>query len=755
MLLTDEDRLQGQILKGLLSKDFFDKYSDKLPESIFSKDTKKLLHTIKEAHGKYQRDLSLEEVHRYHISINPMLTEAQKMNVTELFAQLGVMGTVGADIAADILELAWVQARAQDIAQLGIDMMNGENAGDKLQDLKRLVASCEERFTPKIDIKYEDMSIEGILKGIEDEDVWNFNIPALAQMLPGVSPTHFVVCGARPNVGKCLVAGSLVIMQDGTRKKVEDIVVGDKLLGIDGNSRTVLSLGSGEENAYKIMLRDGSFFECNESHILSLKRKKTENKHNHGDILNINLVDYMKWTSSKKLRYSSWRSPSILPEQKLNIDPWLLGVWLGDGTSNKPEITSADAEIINEIDVVLRSNYPNLKLVPTTYKYTYRIKSVLKGDRWNNKNNFVQHLTQYNLLNNKHIPYQYMLGSIEQRLNLLSGLLDTDGYYANGIYEITQKNAKLSNDIVSLAHSLGMACRITPVIKSSQNGTKGVYYKIRISPGLTEINTVLEYKRHTPGNYTKDSSMQCFTVAAIGVKKYYGFTLDGDHLFMVHNNIVTHNTSLHATLVAAPGGFAWQGAKVHVALNEEAARRVARRYLTSATGLTLDVIKDNPTYASTLYEPIRDKLHLFTANGWSINDLDRHLEKHKPDILIVDMLDKLRSGQTFARRDQELREVYLQARELGKTHECVIMGFSQLSADAEGITTLSQEMLEESKTGKAAEADLMVLVGKKRIAEGMSEDDPMRYINIAKNKINGIHGMRPAKLRGDIGRYIE
>lgn len=755
MLLTDEDRLQGQIIKGLLSKDFFDKYSDKLPESIFSKDIKKLLHTIKEAHSKYQRDLSLEEVHRYHISINPMLTEAQKMNVTELFAQLGTMGTVGPDIAADILELAWVQARAQDIAQIGIDMMNGESPSDKLQDLKRLVTTCEERFTPKIDVNYEDMSVEGILKGVEDEDVWSFNIPALAQMLPGVSPTHFVVCGARPNVGKSLIFGTKVIMKDGTFKNVENITVGDKLLGIDGTYRTVLGLGNGEENAYRITLRDGSFFECNESHILSLKRKKTESCHNHGDILNVNLVDYMKWSASKKLRYSSWRSPSILPEQNLNIDPWLLGVWLGDGTSSKPEITSADEDIINEIHKTISLNYPNLKLVPTTYRYTYRIKSVLKGDRWNNRNTFMQHLSQYNLLNNKHIPHQYMIGSIEQRLNLLSGLLDTDGYYANGIYEIVQKNERLANDIVSIAHSLGMSCKITSVVKSSQNGTKGTYYKVRISPGLTEINTVLDYKRHTPGNCTKDSSMQCFTVTPVGVKKYYGFTLDGDHLFMVHNNIVTHNTSLHATLVAAPGGFAWQGAKVHVALNEEAARRVARRYLTSATGLTLDAIKDNTSYASTLYEPIKDKLHLFTANGWSINDLDRHLEKHKPDVIIVDMLDKIRSGQSFARKDQELREVYLQSRELAKMHECVFIGFSQLSADAEGITTLSQEMLEESKTGKAAEADLMVLVGKKRIAEGMSEDDPMRYINVAKNKINGIHGMRPAKLRGDIGRYIE
>jgi hypothetical protein len=119
------------------------------------------------------------------------------------------------------------------------------------------------------------------------------------------------------------------------------------------------------------------------------------------------------------------------------------------------------------------------------------------------------------------------------------------------------------------------------------------------------------------------------------------------------------------------------------------------------------------------------------------------------------MIDKVRVPGAFAREDQMLRAVYREAREIGNRHNCVVLGFSQLSAEAEGKTQLNQAMLEGSRTGKAAEADLMLLIGRGASSDASTEDDGIRYINIAKNKLNGVQRKIPVMLHREIGRYTE
>ena len=77
---------------------------------------------------------------------------------------------------------------------------------------------------------------------------------------------------------------------------------------------------------------------------------------------------------------------------------------------------------------------------------------------------------------------------------------------------------------------------------------------------------------------------------------------------------------------------------------------------------------------------------------------------------------------------------------------------SQLSAEAEGKADLNQSMMEGSKTGKAAEADLMILIGKTQQAEG-EDEDPIRYLNLAKNKLNGFQGKITCHLDGSRSIY--
>jgi replicative DNA helicase len=107
---------------------------------------------------------------------------------------------------------------------------------------------------------------------------------------------------------------------------------------------------------------------------------------------------------------------------------------------------------------------------------------------------------------------------------------------------------------------------------------------------------------------------------------------------------------------------------------------------------------------------------------------------------------------TFARTDEKLRAIYTSAREIAKRRECVVIAISQASADADNKNHISFSMMENSKTGKAAEADLIIGIG------GNTSVDPtnnMRVLNVSKNKITGWHGEPSCLLDTYISRFTD
>ena len=196
-------------------------------------------------------------------------------------------------------------------------------------------------------------------------------------------------------------------------------------------------------------------------------------------------------------------------------------------------------------------------------------------------------------------------------------------------------------------------------------------------------------------------------------------------------------TAFWVSLVSAPYGFAEQGAKVHAFINEEPAVRTQMRAISCFTGYNKEQITENPSDAQTEWLKIKDNIKMIDTVDWTLDDIDSHCEKHKPDIIVVDQLDKVNVKGTFARTDEKLRAIYTGAREIAKRRECVVIAISQASAEAQDRDHISFAMMENSKTGKAAEADLIIGIGNR------TSNDPtnnMRVLNISKNKITGWHG---------------
>lgn len=199
-------------------------------------------------------------------------------------------------------------------------------------------------------------------------------------------------------------------------------------------------------------------------------------------------------------------------------------------------------------------------------------------------------------------------------------------------------------------------------------------------------------------------------------------------------------TGLCAALVCQPGGFASQGAKVHYLGVEEKSVRTKMRAISSYTGWTKEYINNNRIETTKLWNQIKNNFFLKDVVGMNLTELEEYVKLHDIDILIVDQLDKIKVEGSFAGEHDKLRTLYTTTREIAKRYNIAIIGVCQASNDAEGKLKYGFECLENSKTGKAAELDLCITIGKNSFGDGQNDarDDGFRMANIVKNKLTGV-----------------
>lgn len=382
--------------------------------------------------------------------------------------------------------------------------------------------------------------------------------------------------------GKCHAIDTKILMFDGSIKLVQDIRIGDIIMGDDSTPRNVLSLAQGIDEMYDIIPIKGDKYTVNQEHILCLKISYTptikyltniiiikwiNNKLNERlkrfkicdeeeaiifhkklhqlEIVEISVKDYLKLPNSiKKNILKGYRTSIQFTKVELPLDPYMIGYWLGDGRSNTSSITSQDSTIINYFQHNLQQYKCYLQYRD---KYDYRINGDGSGNY--NCNHFLNTLKNLNLLNNKHIPHIYKCNSRENQLKLLAGILDADGHLSkNGGFEFTQciEHEQIIDDVIYLCRSLGFACYKN--IKKTSWTHKGVKkygeaWRISISgEGIEEIPTLCPRKKALPRQQIKNVLVSGIDVKSIGIGNYYGFTLDGNGRFVLGDFTVTHNT---------------------------------------------------------------------------------------------------------------------------------------------------------------------------------------------------------------------
>ena len=332
----------------------------------------------------------------------------------------------------------------------------------------------------------------------------------------------------------CHAAGTKVLMYDGTVKNVEIIQENELLMGPDSTPRRVLRPITGKEQMVRIVPTKGESFVCNINHILSLRKTGTTN------IINITVADYLKMNDN--IRYKLYRTGvDFNKNEELEIDPYIFGMWLGDGTSRKAQLTSMDDILVNEWKNYAKFLNMQVRTEDNTIgnkAKNYHMINIKNNEGKNPPNVMNGFLRTLNVLQNKHIPLKYLTSSKENRLKLLAGLIDTDGYLdRSNCFEIATKFDVLKDNILFLARSLGFAAY------SSIKVVKGkMYHRINISGEISEIPTKLSRKKATKRKQIKNVLNTGFKVEFLSVDNYYGFELDKDHLYLLSDFTVTHNT---------------------------------------------------------------------------------------------------------------------------------------------------------------------------------------------------------------------
>lgn len=355
--------------------------------------------------------------------------------------------------------------------------------------------------------------------------------------------------------GKCLSKNTPIIMYDGSIKMVQDIKVGDQLMGDDSTPRNVLSLARGREMMYDIIPNKGDKYTVNESHILSLKCSTNHSKkYRKGEIYDISVKDYLnlpKCFHGPGGPLLGFRVGLDFPYKKVDIEPYFLGCWLGDGSLRNLGITNIDEPIINYCYEYSRKLKLDIRISDSkgTRCPTYFITSHNKKT-----NSLIEVFNKYNLFNNKHIPHDFKCNSRENRLELLAGLIDSDGSLMGNGYDIIQKNEKLLDDIIYLARSLGFAaykneCKKSCIYKGEKR--EGTYYRTFIhGKGLEEIPVKCERKKCLPRKQIKDALVTRIKVVKKEEDDYYGFELDGNRRYVLGDFTVTHNTIMALYIIS-------------------------------------------------------------------------------------------------------------------------------------------------------------------------------------------------------------
>lgn len=364
-----------------------------------------------------------------------------------------------------------------------------------------------------------------------------------------------------PGNGKAQPLYSKVLTPNGF-VEMGSLSVGDTVISGTGKPSKILGIyPQGEKEVYEITFHDGAKTRCTKEHLWTVQTRddRKDKKYRTIDLNRMMKNLYVEHKTRKN--YSiDYAIPINFREKEYYIHPYVLGALIGDGgmSSNTLILTTADSYIKEKVENLLPSDYELSLKGKNRYDYDIKKKGITRKSANHLKisplRNELRRLGLWGCHSDeKFIPEEYKIGSVEQRLTLIQGLFDTDGYVANNDHvEYVTASKKLAEDVREIVYSLGGFANIsiknktTYFYKKKKTSNKS-FYRVFIS-FPAEYDTPFSLPRKVEAYHPKRKK-EIFKryikdVTYIGKEKCQCIYIDDpSHLYITDDYIITHNTT--------------------------------------------------------------------------------------------------------------------------------------------------------------------------------------------------------------------
>lgn len=457
---------------------------------------------------------------------------------------------------------------------------------------------------------------------------------------------------ANTGVGKALTLDTPVLTRNGFIP-MRDVKVGTEVFSRDGRYYPVSAIyPQGKKSVYRVSFEDGTYVDCCKEHLWMFKTSDDVTRNNGWRVDSLETI--MTKHPIKRGRSYNINIPVTnairFDRTELPLDPYVLGALLGDGgfTTDRISFTTIDESLVEKL---------NRKLTDFNGKFTQNSGNPIQYHFLSNnvrENKLYRCIKSLGLQGTnsetKFIPSEYLTASIQDRLALVQGLVDTDGTVTSrGFVQYHTGSETLCKNFAYLVRSLGYRCRIKVYKRSEKNLPE---YRVHVSAKTNELFSSQHrkeqfesrYRSNRPNYYkllkvvsieelNKEEEMQCITVDS------------PDHTFICGDFIVTHNTWLQILIGSNCMLQNYRVLQFVTEMSEEIMRDRYEAVLFSKcyTGMNYNAFKSGNLpldverqYFQFLSEdlPAFEPLIIATASG--VMGVSAEIDKYDPDIILID-----------------------------------------------------------------------------------------------------------------------
>ncbi len=581
----------------------------------------------------------------------------------------------------------------------------------------------------------------------------------LDRLTNGLHPGQMIIVAARPAIGKALALDTPLATPHGWTTMGE-VQVGDLLIAADGTPTRVVAATEvmTERPCFEVTFDDGTRIVADAQHqwlteTRASRRSAQATAAGHGRARRQRTFAEVRTTAeiASTLRCQTAEArlnhcvtnarPLALEELDLPIEPYVLGVWLGDGHSAGARFTSADPEIAMRIE--------GLGWSPDD------VGSAVVG---------------LGLSDDAHIPASYLRGSERQRRELLAGLLDTDGTVnPTGAVQFTVTNERLALDVRELIHSLGYRSGLSTRPVRGRRADSSTAFTITFTTAdevfALERKKLAHKERATRATPRRGARFITGVRAVPSVPVRCVEIEHASHLYLASRAMIpTHNSTLGLDICRAA---AIKNQQTAVIFSLEMSRtEITMRLLSAESGVLLQNMRkgtmrdeDWTRLASTMGKVSEAPLFIDDSPNMSLMEIRakarRLKQRHDLKLIVVDYLQLMSSGKRVESRQQEVSEFSRALKLLAKELEVPVIAISQLNRGPEQRTDKKPQMSDLRESGSLEQdADMVILLHREDAYEKESPRAGEADLIVAKHR-NGPTDTVTVAFQGHYARFVD